>query len=46
LPGARLRRLVYLPPYSPELQPAETLWELIDAPIRSFFAKETLKYAA
>jgi transposase len=26
-------RLVYLPPYSPELQPAETLWAPVDAPI-------------
>ena len=26
-------RLVYLPPYSPGLQPAETLWALVDAPI-------------
>jgi transposase len=26
-------RLVYLPPYSPELQPAETLWPLVDEPI-------------
>ena len=26
-------RLVYLPPYSPELQPAETLWALVDQPI-------------
>ena len=25
--------LVYLPPYSPELQPAETLWRLVDEPI-------------
>jgi transposase len=25
--------LVYLPPYSPELQPAETLWPLVDEPI-------------
>ena len=24
---------VYLPPYSPELQPAEHLWPLIDAPL-------------
>ena len=24
--------LVYLPPYSPELQPAETLWWLVDEP--------------
>ena len=23
----------YLPPYTPELQPAETLWTLIDEPI-------------
>jgi transposase len=28
-------RLVYLPPYSPELQPAETLWALLDEPIVS-----------
>jgi transposase len=26
-------RLVHLPPYSPELQPAETLWALVDEPI-------------
>jgi hypothetical protein len=26
-------RLVFLPPYSPELQPAETLWTLVDEPI-------------
>ena len=26
-------RLVYLPPYTPELQPAETLWALVDEPI-------------
>ena len=26
-------RLVYLPPYSPELQPAEHLWPLVDEPI-------------
>ncbi len=26
-------RLVYLPPYSPELQPAETLWAHLDEPI-------------
>jgi transposase len=25
--------LIYLPPYSPELQPAETLWALVDEPI-------------
>jgi transposase len=26
-------RLVYLPPYSPELQPAEHLWERVDEPL-------------
>lgn len=26
-------RLVYLPPYSPKLQPAETLWTLVDEPV-------------
>ena len=26
-------RLVYLPPYTPELQPAETLWVRVDEPI-------------
>ena len=26
-------RLVYLPPYTPELQPAETLWAHVDEPI-------------
>jgi transposase len=26
-------RLVYLPPYSPELQPAERLWPIIDEPL-------------
>jgi transposase len=26
-------RLVYLPPYTPELQPAQTLWALVDEPI-------------
>ena len=26
-------RLVYLPPYTPELQPAERLWPLVDEPI-------------
>jgi hypothetical protein len=26
-------RLVYLPPYTPELQPAETLWARVDEPI-------------
>ena len=26
-------RLVFRPPYTPQLQPAETLWELVDEPI-------------
>ena len=26
-------RLVYLPAFTPELQPAETLWMLVDEPI-------------
>ena len=26
-------RLIYMPPYTPELQPAETLWALVDEPI-------------
>lgn len=26
-------RLVFLPPYTPELQPAETLWPILDEPI-------------
>src|SRR5208283_2823168 len=26
-------RLIYLPPYTPELQLAETLWALVDEPI-------------
>ena len=26
-------RLVFLPPYTPELQPAEHLWEVVDEPI-------------
>lgn len=26
-------RLVFLPPYTPELQPAETLWALVDEPV-------------
>ena len=26
-------RIVYLPPYTPELQPAETLWTHVDEPI-------------
>ena len=30
-------RLVYLPPYSPELQPAETLWTLVDEPVVNMF---------
>ena len=27
--------LVFLPPYSPELQPAERLWQLTDAPLKN-----------
>ena len=30
---ARRHRLVYLPPYTPELQPAEHLWPLVDEPV-------------
>ena len=26
-------KLVFLPPYSPELQPAECLWVLVDEPV-------------
>ena len=26
-------RLIYLPPYTPELQPAEHLWPLVDEPV-------------
>ena len=29
----RASRLVFLPPYSPELQPAERLWPLVDEPV-------------
>lgn len=35
-PGLRVPeglRLIYLPPYTPELQPAEHLWRLVDEPI-------------
>jgi hypothetical protein len=37
--------LVFLPPYSPELQPAERLWELVDEPLvnRSFSALDELE---
>jgi len=40
-------RLVYLPPYSPELQPAETLWVHVDEPIanRHFDTLEDLDAA-
>ena len=32
-------RLVYLPPYSPELQPAEHLWPILDEPLANqYFA--------
>ncbi len=35
---------MWLPPYSPELQPAERLWPLVDAPIanRTFDSIEEL----
>ncbi|CAA9582714.1 Mobile element protein [uncultured Synechococcales cyanobacterium] len=37
--------LLFLPPYSPELQPAERLWELVDEPVvnRSFDSLDELK---
>ena len=37
--------LVFLPAYSPELQPAERLWPLVDEPIanRAFAALDTLE---
>jgi transposase len=40
-------RLVFLPPYSPELQPAERLWSLVDGPIanRHFAALDDLDEA-
>src|SRR5215207_9244155 len=32
-------RLAYLPPYSPELQPAEHLWPIVDEPLANrYFA--------
>ena len=32
-------RLVYLPPYAPELQPAEHLWPILDEPLANrYFA--------
>jgi transposase len=35
-------RLVYLPPYSPELQPAEHLWPVLDEPLANrYFATLT-----
>jgi len=39
--------LVFLPPYSPELQPAERLWPLLDEPIvnRHFASLEQLDAA-
>ena len=33
LAGPEGLRLVYLPPYSPELQPAEHLWPILDEPL-------------
>ncbi len=37
--------LLFVPPYSAELQPAERLWELVDEPLvnRSFDTLEQLK---
>lgn len=37
--------LVFLPPYSPELQPAERLWPLIDEPVanRAFADRDALE---
>lgn len=32
-PSRPAQQLVYLPPYTPELQPAETLWAHVDEPI-------------
>ncbi|MGI4764476.1 MAG: transposase [Janthinobacterium lividum] len=36
-------KLVYLPPYSPELQPAEMLWTLVDEPIVNTFVPNLTK---
>ena len=36
-------KMVYLPPYSPELQPAETLWTLVDEPIVNTFVPNLTK---
>lgn len=49
-PGLRIPdgvRLVFLPPYSPELQPAERLWPLLDEPLanRHFDALDDLDAA-
>ena len=43
--GAEGIHLVFLPAYSPELQPAERLWPLVDEPIanRAFAALDTLE---
>ena len=37
--------LLFLPPYSPKLQPAERLWELVDEPLvnRSFDTLDELE---
>ncbi len=37
--------LAFLPPYSPELQPAERLWDLVDAPVtnRAFTTLDELE---
>ena len=40
-------RLIYLPAYTPELQPAEHLWPLVDEPVvnRNFEALDALDAA-
>ena len=42
LVGPEGLRLVYLPPYSPELQPAEHLWPVLDEPLANqYFARRS-----
>ena len=38
--------LVFLPPYSPELQPAERLWPLVDEPVVNGTVQRLGDYAA
>ena len=38
-------RLIHLPPYSPELQPAETLWSVVDEPRRFYSEADQLRRA-